>query len=168
MSRARSLKFVAGRRLLSAIALGACVAVTSGCSSFATLAPYTPAAGVQTNQDGIKVRNLLLVPDGDQARMVGTLIASEDDSVTNLTAQPLKPDNEPSGSASTSSPDLQLPAGEAVSLSDSGATVTGDFVPGLLVELTMNFEKSGDVTLLVPVMSPDDPDFQNLPSAQSS
>ncbi len=145
------------------------VLTLSGCS-FATLTPYTPAVGVQTDQSGLKIRNLLIVADEAGKGVVsGDVLAADSDQLTGISGTALKADNTSAGSLTASPASLAIPAGVLVDLTTSSFTVSSPALkPGLLADLTLTFGKAGAITLQVPVVDSTDPDFTSVPIPNSS
>ena len=66
-----------------------------GCANYETLEPYQPAAGIQTDAPGVKVRNLMVVDDGGSMHLAGTLIADEQDSLSKVSGIALQQNSDP-------------------------------------------------------------------------
>jgi len=141
----------------------------SGCS-FATLTSYTPAVGVQTDQSGLKIRNLLIVAnDAGKGVVSGSVLSADGDQLTGISGVALKPDNTNGGTLKASPVNLMIPAGDLINLTKSSFNVSSPSLkPGLLASLTLTFSKAGAVTLQVPVVDSTDPDFTSVPVPSAS
>lgn len=124
-----------------------------GCANYETLEPYQPAAGIQTDAPGVKVRNLMVVDDGGSMHLAGTLIADEQDSLSKVSGIALQQNSDPGKELTIGSKgNLTLPANGPVNLADSGITVKGDVDPGGMTQISLTFAKAQPLTLTVPVV----------------
>ena len=149
---------------------GIAVALTaSGCANYEVLKPYQPAAGVQTNAPGMMVRNLMLIGgEGDTAKISGTLIASAADELTSVTGTATKADGTTGSPLTVTSTKVTLPKNKPVDLGAGTTSVKGVTLGGM-TSLTLNFAKSGPITLTVPVVSPTQMDISPAsPAAAAS
>ncbi|MGO4957237.1 hypothetical protein ACTQ49_08190 [Luteococcus sp. Sow4_B9] len=134
----------------SALVLGLGLA---GCANYDTLDPYQPAAGIQTDAPGVKVRNLMVLSEGDSMHLAGTLIADAEDTLEKVEGTALKPNTDPAGPLTIAqSGTIKLPELQRVNLADSNMKVTGDVKPGGMTEISLDFAKAGSLKLHVPVV----------------
>ncbi|MEL4505405.1 hypothetical protein AAEX63_10325 [Luteococcus sp. H138] len=124
----------------------------SGCANYETLEPYQPAAGVQTDAAGVKVRNLMVVSDGGSMHLAGTLIANAEDSLTKVSGTALKANGDQAGPLTIAAPAVKLPAAQNVNLADSKMVVKGDVKAGGMTQISLTFGKAAPLTLTVPVL----------------
>lgn len=124
----------------------------SGCANYETLEPYQPAAGIQTNAPGVKVRNLMVISDGDTMHVAGTLIADAEDELKKVSGTALKASGDQAGPLTIESKTVKLPAVQNVNLADSKMTVKGEVKAGGMTELSLEFGKAAPLTLTVPVI----------------
>lgn len=156
------------RRLCVSLCVPLALALT-GCGMNAqTLQPYTPAEGVNSTTGPVLVRNLLVVADATGRGVVSaSVITYGDDTLTAVAGTPQKSDGaagSPLVVTSTGLP-LTLTSNRLVVLTDAPvrlAVTSPDLKPGLLAEVTLTFTKAGPVTLLTPVLSSTDPEFQQI------
>ena len=138
------------------------------------LTSYTPAAGVSGESGTVKVRNLVLINGGGQARVSAAVVSRKSDKLVEIIWQLLKSDNSLSGRPFTvRTVDVKLPAQRSVNLtqSDLQAPAKG-LSDGLLAKVTLKFANSAPITLNAPVVASTHPDFKKyapsgVPSAQS-
>lgn len=154
------------RTLGAAVVLGAALTL-SGCGLNAqTLQPYTPAHGVNVENGGVKVRNLLIVAD-EQGRGVlsGSFTTAADDTLTSVTGTALNPDGSAAGVLSVTGGPVPLKrTGLAVLTSGSSPIQVSSPVlkPGLLAQVVLNFASGGTATVTVPVLSATDPIYASV------
>lgn len=156
------------RRIGVSLCIPLALALT-GCGMDAqTLQPYTPAEGVNSTTGPVMVRNLLVVADSTGRGVVSASVATyTDDTLTGVTGTPQKSDGSlgsPLVVTSTGLPKA-LPANTLVVLTDAPvrvAVTSPDLKPGLLADITLTFAKSDPVTLVAPVMSSSEPEFQSI------
>ena len=156
------------RRLCVSLCVPLALALT-GCGMNAqTLQPYTPAEGVNSTTGPVMVRNLLVVADASGKGLVSaSVITYGDDTLTAVAGTPQKSDGaagSPLVTASAGLP-LTLTSNRLVVLTDAPvrlAVTSPDLKPGLLAEVTLTFAKAGPVTMLAPVLSSTEPEFQHL------
>lgn len=150
------------KRRVAAVALTALLTVTlSACTQGHWVYDSPPAAGVQADEGGLKLRNFMVVSDPQGKGILLGGIASRDEStkVTGIQVAAQKPD----GSAGTSQ---QIPfsadiyKGKTIYL-DGTTTKFSDpqLQLGRLADVTVGFSTGETVTVEVPVMSSEHPDF---------
>lgn len=159
-------------RSLAATLLGiVLVALASACGMNAqTTRPYTPAEGVSANvgpnAKAVQVRNLMILSREDGAGYVSaTLVAQASDTLTAITGYPLKADGSNGAPFETTmSKPIQLAAGELVVLTSQELIEvrSADLVVGGDAELTLTFSTVGDLTIRVPVVDANQPDYQTI------
>ncbi|GAA1390409.1 hypothetical protein [Luteococcus peritonei] len=125
----------------------------AGCANYETLEPYQPAAGVQTDAPGVKVRNLMVISEGSTMHLAGSLIAAQDDSLSQVAGVALQENSDPGKPLTLGTKgQLKLPAGRTVNLADSNITVKGDVRPGGMAQVSLTFAQAQPLTLTVPVL----------------
>jgi hypothetical protein len=124
---------------------------------------YQPAVGVNDRSGAIDILNALVVSGTDgSGTFAGTLVNKDQTQADTLESV--------SGSGITASRrTVEVPAGEAVPLADSGAvTVKGSrIVPGTWVTLTFAFSSGQSTTIKVPVVEAAG-DYSDVPLPSSS
>ncbi len=168
MERSTRRTALRARTLGAAIVLGAALALT-GCGMDAqTLQPYTPAQGVNADDGGIKVRNLLVVADGHgNGLLSGALTATKADSLVKVSGTALKPNGSDAGALTFTGGPVAVNASLAV-LSSSATpfrTNAATLVPGLTARLSLTYASGAQTTLVVPVVSSSNPIYTPLASA---
>lgn len=156
------------RRIGVSLCIPLALALT-GCGMDAqTLQPYTPAEGVNSSTGPTMVRNLMVVADDTGRGVVSaSVVTYADDTLTGVAGTPQKADGS-TGSplvVTTTGLPLTLTSNRLVVLTDSPlriAVTSPDLKPGLLAKITLTFAKSGQVTLLAPVVSSSEPEFQHI------
>ncbi|MEL4357650.1 MULTISPECIES: hypothetical protein [unclassified Luteococcus] len=124
----------------------------SGCANYETLEPYQPAAGMQTDAPGVKVRNLMVIDEGGQLHLAGTLIADAEDSLTKVEGTALKASGDPAGPLTIAAKTVKLPAVKNANLADEKITVKGDVKGGGMTKIKLTFQKAAPLELTVPVL----------------
>ena len=157
-------------RAVTAAAAATLVLGLAGCASTPqTLIPYNQAEGVTMSEpiDGstvpLKIGNLLVVTTGDtEGFIAGTLVSPQQDKLVEVAGNPLH-DGEGAGQPFDSlRPDVTLPTGRMVNLLDSNLTVSSpDLEAGHTAELTLTFEKAGQVKVKVPVVDGEKADYES-------
>ncbi len=156
------------RRIGVSLCVPLALALT-GCGMDAqTLQPYTPAEGVNSSVGSVMVRNVLIVADNTGRGVLSASVATYgDDTLTGVTGTPQKSDGSlgsPLVVTSTGLP-ATLAANTLTVLTDAPvriAVTSPDLKPGLLADVTLTFAKAGPVTLVAPVLSSDEPEFQHI------
>jgi hypothetical protein len=151
--------------LLAAPALSSC-GVSFGAQ---TDQPYQPAAGVDNNSGTVDVLNALVVSGTDGS---GTVVA------TLVNNDQVHPDRLKGVAGAGSDSNLTvkmagetaIPAGGLLNLATKAAiTVRGQrIVKGYFVNLTFSFDRAEAITVDVPVMSADNPDYADVPLPSGS
>lgn len=144
----------------AAVIVAAATLALSGCS-FATLESYTPAAGVSVDAPTVKIRNLLIIADDSgTGTLSGALVGLESDTLTKVAGTPITVDNA-EGEALTVGPvSVPVVEGQLAKLDEANIALSGaDLQPGFSADLVLTFTMIGDVTVTVPVVSSDHPDF---------
>ncbi len=140
-----------GARVAAAACLGLTIALT-GCVNHETSTPYQPAAGVQTNAAGMQVRNLMFVSDGGtSAKLQGTLISAQDDTLKSITGTSLNSDNSEKSPLSLAIKDVAMKQGQPVNLAAQKVVASG-VTAGGMTKLTLTFAKAEQITMMVPVV----------------
>lgn len=162
------------RRRVGAAITVACLGLgLTACGQPKVLTPYTPAGGVSASNQTVKINNLMLITEGDQARVSASTVSSDPDEITSISGQPLKPDDSPTDVRfRIGDVGVKLAPHTATNLTNSGIQVTSDELrPGLLASVTITFANSEPITVKVPVVSASHPDYRTAaptPAASSS
>ncbi|HSU36353.1 MAG TPA: hypothetical protein VLJ88_11905 [Propionibacteriaceae bacterium] len=155
------------------VALGLLL-VTAACGNDAqTLQPYTPAEGVNVDvgdpamvRQVVHVRNLLIISRTEGQGVVSATIVTDDrDELTALSGVPIKVDGtEGAPFTATLSQTVSFGNGAQIVLTDRPLiTVTSpDLVAGRSSSVTMQFEKAGEVTVLVPIVDGNEPQYATI------
>ena len=125
-------------------------ATTASCGfDYATDRVYTPADGVNHRDGEVDVLNAVIVWNGEgKGRFLATLVnnsVKDPDQLTEL-----------SGDVEAEKvPTAEIPIGGLLNLADAPTPidVTGDFVEGNMVEVTLDFARADSATLEVPVVA---------------
>lgn len=141
----------------------------AGCGvSVQTLQSYTPAQGTNADpQKFLKVRNLLIIASayGAKGRLSGSLASQRDrDALAGITGVAIKADGSEGSALTFSTQSVPLAPGTLVVLTDPPAPridVTGaDLKPGLTAKLDLTFSSGSTTSLVVPVLSANDPVYR--------
>lgn len=156
-------------RAMSAALLALVALTLGGCGMNAqTLQSYTPANGVNIDDDFLKVRNLLIIADASgQGRLSASLVSQQtNDRLTGVAGTALKDDGTRAGALTVGTVNVDLPAGRMVVLTGPGvapiAVSGGDLKPGLTAELSLTFANGSSRTIQVPVADAADPIFSSV------
>ncbi|GAA3717616.1 hypothetical protein GCM10022204_41920 [Microlunatus aurantiacus] len=164
-SRARA------NRTLVATLLSALLLLVSACGMDAqTTQPYTPAEGVNADAGpagkAVQVRNLMILSREDGTGYLSASIVAQDrDAMTAVSGHPFALD----GTAGTPFT-VTLP--DPVGLSEDALVVLTDrslielkspeLVVGTDAELTLTFSTAGELTIRVPIVDADQPDYASI------
>lgn len=138
------------------------VAITLGTSacSFATLDGVTPGAGSNTQAHGIEVMNVVLVGNGNKARLIASVQTSQDDTLVSVGGAPKSADGSDATPYQSVQVNLPTPASTLVVLDPKGYTLTSpDSKPGLTADVTFTFAKEGTVTIPAVITGQANPDY---------
>ncbi|GAB3743707.1 hypothetical protein [Microlunatus parietis] len=164
----------------AAMILAAALSLAAGCGfDVQTNRPYTPGEGINANvgprSEPVGVRNLLIVSkEPGQGFVSASLTATRDDVLQRITGRAYRADGSAGTPLAATLPaPVTVEAGTLTVLtSERLIEVTGDDLrAGLEAELTLTFATAGEVTLRVPVVTADDPQFATIspsPSASPS
>lgn len=145
------------RTLLAATALTAVLA--TGCTAGDWRYDSPPAAGTQADAGPVKARNLVLVTDGSQATLLGTLSTFEAVSLQGAVVTPEDADGG-RGQSIAVAVTADIPRDGTLKLDASNTTLEGaPLLPGRLAEVSLQFDGGLGMTLDVPVFSTEHEDF---------
>lgn len=140
-------------RLLSTVGALTLAATLTSCGfDYATDRVYTPAAGINDRDASVDVLNAVVVAahEGEGAFVAGL--------ANNETGEDITLDTIAGSADSTLTADvtpIEVPAGQLVNLADDGGIVVeGDFGPGDVVTVTIEFSNGESAELSVPVVPP--------------
>jgi hypothetical protein len=170
--RSRPSRSPLALRALAALllSLGLLLAGAACGNDYQTLRPYTPAEGVNVDvgdpadtRNQVHVRNLLIISKAPGEGIVsGSLLTDGRDQLSGITGVPIKADgSEGAPFTATLSNTVSMANGALVVLTD-GAPITvrsPDLAAGLTARLTLTFAKAGEVTVIVPVMDGNEPQY---------
>lgn len=146
---------------LAAITAAAALAVSmSACTAGRWVYDSPPAAGVQADEGGVKLRNLMILTDGSDAALLGA-VASRDANVA-VTGLSVAAEAEDGtfGAAAPIEFQTEVGKGQTVHLDGSETPVEADdLIVGRLAEVTVGLSEGDAVTLKVPVYSAEHADF---------
>lgn len=146
----------------AAIVAAAALAVSlSGCTAGQWQYEAPPAAGVQKDDGGIKLRNMLVVTDGEGTGMILGAIASRDEAaeVVGLGYAAEKEDGS-YGELNAVPFEASIAKGKTVILDGAETRFnSSELLVGRLAEVAVVLEDGRRISLLAPVMSAEHPDF---------
>lgn len=152
-----------GRIGAAAASAGLLFALSACGFNVQTLQPYTPSDGVNIDVGpkpnglwAIKVRGLMILAKSSTSGFLSaTIVAQQDDSLTSVTGNVLKPDGS-NGDALTvkiAKPIKVGPTKPVILVDHSPVTVTGTSLPaGADANLTLTFDKAGSEQVRVPIV----------------
>ena len=142
--------------------------------------PYTPAEGVNidvgnpaTPNKVVHVRNLSIISWGPgEGVLSGSIVTADRDSLSAVSGMPFKVDGSEGAPFTGTIPStVSVANGLQVVLTDQPPIIvkSPDIMPGLDANVTLQFENAGDVTLRVPIVDGNEPQYATLrPSATPS
>lgn len=149
------------RRTAALVATAALAVSLSGCTAGQWEYAAPPAAGVQTDDGGIKLRNFVVLSDGDGTGMILGGIASRDEpaEVVGLGYAAEKADGS-YGELNAVQFTASIPAGKTIILDGAETTFdSSELLVGRLARVAVVLKNGQRISLLVPVLSADHPDF---------
>ena len=160
------------RRCIAAATVLVAAPVLSSCGvSFGapTDQVYNPSVGVDDRDGSVDILNALIVSGSDGS---GTLVASlvDNDQVNADALTGVAGAGEDEALTAKVAGDAEIPAGGLLNLATEGdVTVRGKrVVPGNFVKITFSFDRAGSVTMDVPVVTSDNPDYADVPLPSGS
>ena len=156
------------RRLGATLCVALALALSGCVAQYQTLQAYTPGEGVNGQLGQVKVANLMVIAnDTGQGVVSASVISYADDTLSAVAGTPHKSDG------SNGSPLVVTPSGLPLAMTPNTlyvltnpptriAVSSPDLKPGLLAEVTLTFSKAGPVTLLAPVVSSSEPEFEGI------
>ena len=154
------------RRSIAAAAVALAVPVLSSCGvnfGAQTDQVYNPSVGVDDRSGTVDVLNVVIVSGSEgSGTVVATLVNNdqvEDDTISDVAGAGADAEAEVTLAGETS-----VPADGLLNLAEDGKIeITGDRVrPGNFVEITFSFDRGAAVSLDVPVVSADNPDYADV------
>ena len=149
------------RHLTTFVTTVAVVGTLSACTTAGWVPEAPPAAGVQTDAGGLKLRNFLVIADGEGAAMITGGIASRDAAteVVGLGVAPETTDNT-FGDQQAIRINEEIGQGQTITLDGTETRFEDDALQlGRLALVSVAFSDGQIVSLEVPVLSSDHPDF---------
>jgi hypothetical protein len=168
------------RSAVAALVAVGLLLVTAACGDDAqTLQPYTPAEGINVDVGDpanfdqlVHVRNLLIISRAAGQGVVSASIVTDGrDELTAFTGIPIKVDGSNGAPfTATLSQTVSFGNGAQIVLTDRPLiTVTSpDLVPGGSVNATLQFQNAGEVTLLIPVVDGNEPQYATISPSPAS
>jgi hypothetical protein len=165
-SRAR-----APRTLVATLLGAALLLLVSACGmDVQTARPYTPAEGVNADVgpsgEAVQVRNLMILSREDgTGYLSASIVAQERDALTAVAGQPFTPDDAAGTPFTVTLPDpVGLAPDVLVVLTDRPLIElkSPELVVGADAELTLTFSTAGDLTIRVPIVDADQPDYASI------
>lgn len=153
-------------RLLSAVGALTLAATLTSCGfDYATDRVYTPAAGINDRDASVDVLNAVVVADHEgEGAFVAALANNESDQDISLETVAGSGDSTLTADVTP----VEVAAGQLVNLADDGGIpVTGDFGPGDVVTVTIEFDNGESTELSVPVVPPCN-EFEGLAPTSSA
>lgn len=157
-------------RAAALVAAAAVAVALSACTASAWVPDAPPAAGVQTDVGGIKLRNVMVVSDEQGAAVVAGGISSRDtdNAVTGITVAAEKADatfSQPQNVAFTA----DIPKGRTVTLDWSQTAFTDPALRlGKLAEVAVTFSDGTTASVKAPIYSATHPDFKDAYAAATA
>jgi hypothetical protein len=173
-----STRGVRGRGLLALLAALSLVLVVGACGTDAqTLRPYTPAEGVNVDvgdpsdpKSVVHVRNLLVISKAPGSGVLSaSLVTDGRDQLTGVTGYAIKFDgSEGAPLTVTVSNTVSIANGAQVVLTDQAIGVrSADLAPGGTANMTLTFANAGAVTVVVPVVDGNEPQYASIGPAST-
>ena len=165
-SRAR-----APRTLVATLLGAALLLLMSACGMDAqTTQPYTPAEGVNVNVGPagkwVQVRNLMILSREDGTGYLSASIVTQDrDAMIAVAGKPFTPDGTAGTPFTVTLPDpVGLSPDTLVVLTDRALIElkSPELIVGADAEVTLTFSTAGDLTIRVPVVDADQPDYATI------
>ena len=168
---------VRARGLVSLLAVIGLMLAVGACGNDAqTLRPYTPAEGVNVDvgdsydlQSVVHVRNLLIISKQPGSGILSaSLVTNGRDQLTEVTGNAIKPDGSPGAPLQvTLTNTVSVANGALVVLTDEGSipVTSRDLAPGLTANMTLTFANAGEVSVLVPVVDGNLPEYATISPA---
>jgi hypothetical protein len=177
-SRASHFVLVRGSKGVGALLLAVgLLLVTGACGTNAqTLRPYTPADGINLDVGNpsdstnvVYVRNLMIISRAPgQGVLSATLMTYGRDELTGVTGTAIKVDST-TGSpfTATLTNTVSFANGAPIVLTDGSpiAVNSPDLASGLSANITLQFRKAGEATLVIPVVDGNDPYYATITPA---
>ncbi|AQP45309.1 hypothetical protein [Tessaracoccus flavus] len=147
-------------RLVAAVASAAIAVSLSACTAGQWQYDAPPAAGVQEDLGGVKLRNVLILTDGSDAVLLGGIASRDEDTqVTGITYSPEQPDGT-YGEPQELAFEVDIPKGQTVLIDGTDSSFPAEgLTVGRLADVTVNLADGGAVDMLVPVYSSEHSDF---------
>lgn len=161
----------AHRSLVATLLALALLAFAPACGmDVQTMQPYTPAEGVNANVGPdaapVQVRNLMILSREDGVGYVSaSIVAQERDALTAVAGNPYKADGTAGTAFQTTLPNpVGLAPGALVVLTERELIEvrSPDLILGGDAQLTLTFSTAGDLTIRVPVVDADQPDYATI------
>ncbi|MCC2591974.1 hypothetical protein LKO27_00825 [Tessaracoccus sp. OS52] len=153
------------RRVRTWLAAAALAAVlTTGCTAGDWRYDAPPAAGVQADAGPVKARNFLVVADeSGQAAVLGTIVASEDVTLTGVAVAAEDENGERGEPVMLDLGGEEIRRNGVLKLDAGNATVEGaELLPGRLAHVALQFEDGTQLVLQTPVMSAEHADYDEV------
>jgi hypothetical protein len=175
--RSGSVRGVRARGLVGLLAVLGLLLAVGGCGKDAqTLRPYTPAEGVNVDvgdpynlDTAVHVRNLLIISKQPGSGILSaSMVTNGRDQLTEVSGFAIKSDGSQGAPLAVDLANrVSIANGAMVVLTDQGSiSVTSpDLAPGLTASMTLTFANAGEVTVLVPVVDGNEPQYGSISPA---
>ena len=163
-------------RLVALLAVLGLVLVGACGNNAQTLRPYTPAEGVNVDagdpsdaRNVVHVRNLLIISKAPGSGVLSaSLVTDGRDQLTGATGYATKSDgSEGAPLTVTLSNSVSIANGAQVVLTDQApiGVRSADLAPGLTANMTLTFANAGEITVVVPVVDGNEPQYASISPA---
>lgn len=149
------------RRTAAIVATAALAVSLGGCTAGQWVETVPPAAGVQTTEGGIKLRNFVVLSDGEGTGMILGGITSRDEpaEIVGL-GYSAELEDGTFGELMAVPFSASIAEGKTITLDGAETSFSStDLQLGRLAEVAVVLDSGERVSLLVPVMSSEHPDF---------
>ncbi|MHA6510931.1 hypothetical protein [Tessaracoccus sp. Z1128] len=149
------------RRTAALVATAALAVSMSACTAGQWEYAAPPAAGVQKDEGGLKLRNVLVVTDGEGKGMILGGIASRDEAATVVgLGYAAEKDDGSYGELNAVAFEADIPKGKTIILDGADTSFnSSELLIGRLARVAVVFESGERVILTVPVVSAEHADF---------
>lgn len=139
-------------RVLPLLLTAPLILLVASCGTETDVDGYEPSIGSNARSDSVEALGFAAVTDGEGAATVVGSLLNEGPRAGGLVEASVDAESGPVETVLSEGP-LALPPGESVQLATMQAiTLRSDVLrPGFFVELTMRFQRSEPITMLIPV-----------------
>jgi hypothetical protein len=167
------------RRSIRAVAAASAVGLGLGLAACGldvqTNKPYTPADGVSLDAGNVHIRNVLVFSrTAGSGYLAGSLVTSDQDALTGVSGVAIKPDGSNGAALVATMPDPVAFGNNTLVVLTNRPLITitsADLKAGLDASLVLQFSKAGQVSVRVPIIDGNQPQYATIsptPSATPS